>query len=147
MYKLTGSTNVIRLSDGAGIPFDPANRDYAEYQAWLDEGNTPEPWQTGAEQLAGIQRGLTTALNNHLNQVAGQRSYDDRFTCSLRAGYPGPFQEEGQAFASWMDECNMVAYQILADVKRGLRAIPTEAELIEALPVIAWPASPVPGGA
>jgi hypothetical protein len=42
-YQLTASTSIIRLSDGAFIPNDPGNRDYAEYQAWLDAGNTPEP--------------------------------------------------------------------------------------------------------
>ena len=35
--------NVIRINDGATIPFDPANTDYQAFLRWCEEGNQPEP--------------------------------------------------------------------------------------------------------
>ena len=50
MYKLSpnfwdGSPakSVIRLEDGAVIPFSEANTDYQAYLKWVSEGNTPLP--------------------------------------------------------------------------------------------------------
>jgi len=34
---------IIRTSDNAFIPFDPANTDYQAYLAWVAKGNTPLP--------------------------------------------------------------------------------------------------------
>lgn len=113
----------------------------------IDFSQTVTAEDKASRSLITLQNQLTAALNRHLDSVAGQRRYDDRFTCSLRAGFPGPFQEEGTVFAAWMDACNLVAYTILAECKGGLRPVPTEEELVEALPLIEWPPSPIPEGA
>lgn len=65
MYQLTADNTIRRTVDGASIPPDPANTDYAAYLAWLEAGNTPDPAPipeppvplTPAEKLA--QSGLT----------------------------------------------------------------------------------------
>lgn len=46
IYTLTSGSSVIR-NDERGtwvIPDDPANTDWQEYQRWLTEGNTPNPY-------------------------------------------------------------------------------------------------------
>jgi hypothetical protein len=39
--------SITRIFDNASIPFDPDNTDYQAYLKWLDEGNTPQPADSG----------------------------------------------------------------------------------------------------
>ena len=50
MFEGQPSNCIMRVSDNAFIPFDPANTDYQAYLAWLAEGNTPLPADEGEQQ-------------------------------------------------------------------------------------------------
>jgi hypothetical protein len=41
MYKKTNTNSIQRIFDGASIPADPENTDYAAYLEWLAAGNMP----------------------------------------------------------------------------------------------------------
>ena len=92
-------------------------------------------------------KGLSTAetlakydseLMNFFDRKAKEKNYDNRITCSLRAGYPGPFQAEGLAFAQWMDQCNAYCYEVIQDIQEGTRVIPTFEELSSEFPELVW---------
>jgi hypothetical protein len=42
-YQLTQGDTILRLSDNAFIPPDPANTDYQQYLEWISQGNEPLP--------------------------------------------------------------------------------------------------------
>lgn len=52
MYKLN-MFGVTRLSDGASIPTDESNRDYAEYLQWVSEGNQAEVDEVSPPMIIG----------------------------------------------------------------------------------------------
>jgi len=84
---------------------------------------------------------IVKAMEALFDATAQAKHYDNRITCALRAGYPGPFQAEGKAFAEWMDGCNALAYQMLAEVQAGTRQMPaTKEEALALLPAMVWPA-------
>lgn len=117
------------------VPDDVAN-DWTSYRAnEARDGVEITPYTPKAPTLGDFD----AALTNHLDATAQSRHYDNRINCALRAGYPGPYQAEGIAFAQWMDACNVVGYTMLADFQAGLIPQPTIIEMIAALPVMVWP--------
>ena len=106
----------------------------AEAQEIRQLANTLTP----EEQQAALIKSYDSSLTLYFDSKAKEKNYDNRISCSVRAGYPGPFQAEGLAFATWMDTCNAICYQILADVQAGLRPIPTFEEVTLEFPTLIW---------
>lgn len=91
------------------------------------------------EEVSGILiKKFVASMEAHFDSVANVKNYDTRYTCALRAGYSGPFQSEGQAFALWMDSCNAYGYQELQKIKDGTRSVPTVEEFLSELPSAPW---------
>jgi hypothetical protein len=67
-YQLTATDIVIRTADQANIPNDPANRDRAEYDAWLAEGGVPDTYVAPPEAPPEIST-QTTILADHETRI------------------------------------------------------------------------------
>lgn len=84
---------------------------------------------------------LTTAVQSHLDATARTRNYDGILSlCSYAASTNQTFAAEGLAGVAWRDAVWAACYSIMAEVQGGQRAVPTEAELLAALPPMVWPA-------
>ena len=104
MYQLTDTTAIRRLSDGAIIPADPLNMDYAAYLDWLAEGNTPIPatGPTRAELLARIEE----QVEYRLTMLAASWGYvsPDRISGYVTSSVP-QWAADAQAFIAYRDAC------------------------------------------
>ena len=134
MYKLTNSSTVLRLIDGACISADEGNRDYREYLAWLADGNMPQP--VPSPTADEIQSALSSAVQRHLDTSAQARGYDDIVSACSYAGAANPFQEESIGFLQWRAACWQHCYQVLAECQAGTRSVPSADELLGELPLI-----------
>lgn len=139
MYKLTNTTSILRISDGAYIPVDEANTDYQAYLAWLAEGNTPEP----ADQPTQVQiiASIASAVQSHLDAAAQSLGYDDIKTAVTYAEEPAvpKFQAEGQALRAWRSQVWAKCYELLDEAKSGTRSAMTAEEVLTELPKLEMP--------
>jgi hypothetical protein len=110
MYRLTTSTLITRLSDGAIIPADPANTDYAAYLAWLAQGNTPEPADVPpapslSEKRALFVKQIDADTDAVIGAVIGNRASEYELaeaqaTAYADAGYVGSVPAYVQSWAN-----------------------------------------------
>jgi hypothetical protein len=72
-YQLTAFPGVVRTEDQASIPEDEGNRDWQTYQAWLAEGNVPDPYvaPTPPEQTPTAQEEVLFDHENRLRTMEG----------------------------------------------------------------------------
>ena len=71
-YQLTATDAVVvRTEDNTSIPNDPANRDYAEYLGWLEDGGVPDPY-VPPEPVAPEPTPEQEILFDHENRIRSQ---------------------------------------------------------------------------
>jgi hypothetical protein len=70
-YQLMEYDCIRRVSDGACIPPDPANRDYAEYLQWVEDGGVPDPY-VPPEPAPPEPTNEQTILYDHENRLRAQ---------------------------------------------------------------------------
>lgn len=119
--------------------------DSADFEWLLPIGSSQISIQEVAElqnvplSQSEIVANYEAGLDAHLDSVAKAHRYDNRITFSLRAGYSGPFQAEGIAFAQWMDECYVLSNQIKNAVIAGEQEMPSIEAFIAAMPEFVLP--------
>jgi hypothetical protein len=79
-YKLTAFDTVIRTADGANIPPDPANADYAKYLQWVHDGGIADPYVAPPPPIESVPH-VTLMLWHHENRL---RHIESKHRISLK---------------------------------------------------------------
>lgn len=94
------------------------------------------PANFGVENL---QQKYTKLVQNYMDKAVQVKGYDDVFTCvSYVDSTDEIFKREANIVLAWRDKVWRMCYEVLAEVKAGKRAVPSEAELLAMLPKLEW---------
>lgn len=94
-------------------------------------------WVLPQSSIDDIKQKMIARVQLHLDTDAKLLGYDNILSaCSYAAGTTSnKYKTEGISFLNWRSNVWDHCYQVLADVQAQLIPIPTEAELIQGLPV------------
>jgi hypothetical protein len=124
----------------ADLQFEPAGPSVE--CGWLWDGEQlspppPEPEPTTED----LMRWGGDVIQRHLDANAQTRHYDSIHTAVGYRNDPNPvFAAEAEALFAWRSAVWTVGLAIMAEVAIGGRQMPSEPEIIAALPPMAWPA-------
>lgn len=126
--------NAAEIASGESVKYDELRHGWlVDDVLYLDYSRTyaldPIPAYTAALE----------AMYDEVARACPLAPFDNRYTLTARAGYPGPFQDYAIAFGTWMDGCNLHARGIMAEVFAEAINAPTIPELIAMMPTIEWP--------
>lgn len=81
-----------------------------------------------------IVTSFENAIQQHLDNEAKLKGYDNITNACSYAGAPNPFQTEAQSFITWRGNVWAYCYGELAKVQAGTRPMPTIYQIISELP-------------
>lgn len=108
------------------------------YSEYLDS-NMPQDLQDAlqVQNLADKERLIKNLVQNHLDSTAKDWGYDNIYTAITYVGDEDiTYNKEGQMFKKWRSAVWVYVNQELAKLEQGLRAMPTEEEVIAELPLL-----------
>lgn len=142
-----GGIELFVTFEGIGeVPFHATPDDIEEYgrelyaRAVAGEFGPVAPYVTPEPTPEDIQKTLTDAIQRHMDIKARERNYDGILSlCTYATSTDPKFQAEGQAGVAWRDAVWAKAYDVMAAVRAGDRAVPAVDELLAELPAFHWP--------
>jgi hypothetical protein len=139
-----------QIDEGTAPIYDEATQSMAPGPVSLIDGTWTQTYVVtelssdakAANVAAALDRAFNSvqdAVQSFMNIKAAERRYDSIQSAALRAGYPGPYHDEGVAYGTWMDACWSHCYAVMADVQASSRPVPSSDQMIAELPALALP--------
>lgn len=141
------------LSDYGVFPVTQVAKPNADYTKVVQErepmnvgGSWTQVWivrdATDAEEAAAldqIEADYESAIQAHLDATAQSRGYDNMISaCSYASGTHPKFSVEGRDCLAWRSSVWEAAFQIMTDVRAGVRPLPSLQQVMTELPPMVW---------